>query len=156
MIISTLLSFFGGTAFRMVWGEISSWITARQDHKFEIERMQAQEAINAADHSRNLEAMKVQAELKIEVITQQGDVDISKIDAESFGRGVEGLSKLSGFKPVDAWKASIQPALATMIMFLLVKHYAKAGWVMDEHGWELAGGVLGLFIADRMLFRRGK
>ena len=41
-MISALLSFFGGTAFRMIWGELSAWLNKRQDHQHEIERLRLQ------------------------------------------------------------------------------------------------------------------
>ena len=37
-MISALVSFLGGSVFRMLWGEISAWLTKAQDHKHEIER----------------------------------------------------------------------------------------------------------------------
>ena len=30
-MITTLISFFGGSVFRMLWGEISTYLTAKQD-----------------------------------------------------------------------------------------------------------------------------
>ena len=41
--MSALISFLGGSAFRMVWGEVSSYFNKRQDHQHEMERMKAQE-----------------------------------------------------------------------------------------------------------------
>ena len=56
-MLSALLSFFGGTAFRMLWGEVSAYLNKKQDHAFEIERMRLQEQFDAAQHARNLEAL---------------------------------------------------------------------------------------------------
>jgi len=155
-IIKGVMGFLGGTTFRMVWGEVSAMLTARQDHKHEMDRMRLQGDLDAAAHERNLAAQRLQAELGIKVIQVQSDADLSKLDAESFRAGVEGLSKSSGFSLIDAWKSAIQPALATMMMVMLALHYDSKGWVLDDKGWELAGAVLGLFVADRLLFKRGK
>lgn len=151
-----VMGFLGGTTFRMVWGEISSMLTARQEHKHELERMRLQGDLDAAAHERNLAAQRLQADLGIKVIQVQSEADLGKLEAEAFKAGVEGLSKLSGFNLIDAWKSAIQPALATMMMVMLAMHYHSKGWVLDDKGWELAGAILGLFVADRLLFRRGK
>jgi hypothetical protein len=34
-VITTILSFLGGSVFRMLWGEISSWMNKQQDHAHE-------------------------------------------------------------------------------------------------------------------------
>lgn len=39
MILSALLSFLGGSAFRMIWGELSSFLNKTTDHAHEIERL---------------------------------------------------------------------------------------------------------------------
>lgn len=155
-MFSSIITFLGGSAFRMLWGELSSWLTARQAHAQEIERLKLQAELDAAQHARNLEAIKVQADLGVQTIRVQGEADLSRIDAESFGRGVEALGKPSGIGWVDAWKSLIQPLLATAMLALVALHYHGTGWKLDERGWELAGAVFGLFLADRMLFRRGK
>ena len=38
----------------------------------------------------------------------------------------------------------------------MVLHFYRAGWVLDEQGWALVGAVLGIYVADRTLFKRGK
>jgi hypothetical protein len=58
-VISALVSFLGGSIFRTIWGELSVWITARQDHAHEIERMRLQGDLDAAAHARNLDAIRV-------------------------------------------------------------------------------------------------
>lgn len=155
-ILSAVPAFFGGTAFRVVWGELSSWFTAKQDHQHEMERMRLQDQLDANQHARNLESIKVQADLKVQVIRVKAEADLDKIDAETFGKGASALNQSTGFKFIDAWKSAIQAALATEIMVLLALHYHRANWTLDERGWELAGAVLGLFLADRLLFRRSK
>jgi hypothetical protein len=155
-IAKGVFGFFGGSTFRMIWGEASSWITAKQDHKFELERMTLQGKLDSDQHERNLAAQRLQAELGVKVIHVQGEVDLAKLDAENFGKGVDNLGKPSGFKFIDGWKSAIQPALATVAMFMLMKHFQAIGWKLDDRGWELCGAVLGLFVADRLLFKRGK
>ncbi len=155
-MFSTLISFLGGSVFRMIWGEVSSWWTARQDHKHEIERMRLQGELDAAQHGRNLEAIKVQAELGVKTIQVQAEADIGRIDADMFSRAVESTGRGTGITWVDAWNGVIRPLLATECMVLVSLHFYSKGWVLDDRGWELAGAALGIFVADRVLFRRGK
>lgn len=155
-MLSTLISFLGGSVFRMIWGEVSAWLTSRQDHKHEIERMRLQAELDAAQHLRMQETVRLQAELGVKTIQVQGEADLSKIDADVFGRGVESIGQKTGYALVDIWKGLVQPVLATICIILVVLNFHEKGWVLDERGWELCGAVLGLFVADRLLFRRGK
>ena len=67
-MITALLSFLGGNVFRMIFGEIISYLGKRQDHSQEIERMRLQADFDAAQHARNQEAIMAQAELGIKTI----------------------------------------------------------------------------------------
>jgi len=156
MILGTILSFFGGSAFRMLWGEISSWLTKRQDHAHELELLRAQAQIAADQHARNLEAIRVQAELGVQTIRVQAEGDVSKLDAAAFNTAVELTGKSTGIWLVDLWNGVIRPALATMCAALVALHFYRANWVLDENGWALVGAVLGIYVADRTLFKRGK
>lgn len=154
-MITTLISFFGGSAFRMLWGEISTWMTAKQDHSFEIQRMELQARIDAEQHARNLEAIRVQADLGVKTIQVQGEADLGRLDATMFQTGVELTGKSSGNWFIDAWNGGIRPALATVSMGLVVaSEFALIH--MSENGWALAGSALGIYVADRTLFKRGK
>lgn len=154
--MGALVSFLGGSVFRMIWGEVSAWFTAKQEHAHEMDRMELQGRLDAAQHERSQEAIKLQAELGVQTIRVQGEVDLDKIDAESFGKGVELTGKSTGVKFIDAWNAGIRAALATECMVLISLFYYQNDWKLDANGWELAGAALGIFIADRQLFRRGK
>lgn len=155
-MFGALFSFLGGSVFRMIWGEVSSAWTKYQDHKHELELLKIQSDIDAARHARELESIKVQAELGVQAIRVQGEARALELDLENFGKGVELTGAVTGFKWVDAWNASIRAALATEMMVLVTLHYYGLGWKLDGNGWELAGAILGLYTADRMLFRRGK
>lgn len=155
-MFSALFSFLGGSVFRMIWGEVSSAWTKFQDHKHELAMLEVQGKLESEKHARELESIRLQADLKVEVIRVQGEARALELDLQAFGKGVELTSSSTGFKMVDAWNASIRAALATGVMILIGLHYYHAGWKLDDRGWELAGAILGLYTADRMLFRRGK
>ena len=70
-MITALLSFLGGNVFRLVFGEVISYLNKKQDHAQEIERMRFQAEVDAAQHVRNLEAIKTQADLGVKTIQVQ-------------------------------------------------------------------------------------
>lgn len=155
MLLTTLLSFFGGSTFRMLWGEISSWLTTQQDHTHEIERMRLQGGLDAAQHARNMESIKVQAELGVKEIRVKAEAALDALDAENFGKAVELTGKTVGVWFVDAWNAAIRPGLATVSIGLICFDAFKV-IAMSENAWGLAGAALGIYVADRTLFKRGK
>jgi hypothetical protein len=155
-MLSALLSFFGGTAFRMLWGEISAFFTKRQEHSQELARMKLQGELDAAQHSRNMEAITIQAQLGVQTIRVQADADVARIDADAFSKGVELTGKTTGIWIVDLWNGVIRPLTASICLFLWVRHVAHHGWVLDEQGWSILGAALGLYLADRTLTKRGK
>lgn len=154
--MGAIISFLGGSVFRMIWGEVSSWWTARQDHNHEIERLRLQGELDSAAHGRNMESIKVQAELGVKTIQVQGEVELTHLDAEIFRAGVEMTGKSTGFAIVDIWNGIVRPMLATECMLLWSLHLYRNNWTLDEQGWSLVGAALGIFVADRSLLKRGK
>jgi hypothetical protein len=155
-MFAAVLSFLGGSAFRMIWGEVSAFLTARQEHEHELDRMRLQGELDAAAHVRQLETIKAQHDMGVELIRVQSDADLSRIDADAFGRAVDLTGKLTGFALVDVWNGVIRPALATVCTALVVLHFYRHNWTLDDQGWGLVGASLGVFVADRTLFKRGK
>lgn len=155
-MLSTLFSFLGGAAFRMIWGEISAYLTKRQDQKMEIERMRLQGELDAAQHARNMEAIKIQADLKVQVIRTQAEGAVTTAEADAWRQAVADIGKQTGIWFVDAWNGTIRPMLATICVFLWVRHLGEAGWKLDQNSWDLIAATLGLYVADRSLFKRGK
>ena len=155
-VIATLLSFLGGNAFRLLWGEVSAAWTKYQDHKHEIHLLEIQARMEAARHSQQLESIRVQAELGVQTIRVQGEADISRAEADAFTAAVQATATPTGISWVDAWNGSIRPALATICGVLWVLHVVRSGGVLDEQGWALLGAILGIYVADRTLTKRGK
>ncbi len=155
-MLTTLISFLGGTAFRMLWGEISSWLTARQQHGQEMDRMRLQGELDAAQHGRTQEAIRLQAELGVQTIRVQGEADIGRIEADGWRAAVESIGRPTGIWLVDLWNGVIRPLTASICLFLWVRHVSIAGWVLDDQGWAILGAALGLYLADRTLTKRGK
>ena len=154
--MGALVSFLGGSAFRMVWGEISAWYTAKQEHQHELDRMEIQEKIDAAQHARNMIAIKTQAELGVKTIQVQAEADSDRADATAFAQAVGDVGKQTGIKLIDIWNGIIRPWLATMATIMVIVQFAQHGFIMDEWDKELVGAILGIYVADRSLAHRGK
>lgn len=155
-----VMSFFGGAAFRMVWGELASWWTKRQDHAQEMERMRLQGQLEADQHARNLEAQRLQADLGIKVIEAQTAGAVSTIEAEGWLEAVKATGRKVGIRFVDGWNAVMRPAIATWGVVMLT---VQEGAVLLGHAYRLsdvtvnvACGAIGIFIAARDLQKRGK
>lgn len=155
-MISALLSFLGGSIFRAIWGEVSAWMNKRQDHEHELERIKLQESIDAAQHARQLESIKTQADMGIKTIQVQAEAAVSQIESDAWGKVVEGTTKAIGIWFIDAWNGIIRPLVATWAIVMITVNFAQKGWLLDDNGWMLASAALGLYLADRTLFKRGK
>jgi hypothetical protein len=155
-MISAILSFLGGSAFRLIWGEVSHWLTKRQEHRFEIERLKLQGDLEAAQHARNLEAIRVQAELGVKTIQVQAEADLSKLDVQAWSQAVADVGKQTGIRFLDIWNGSIRPLLATVAITVVVFEFVRNGFALTDWDRELVGAILGIYVADRTLAKRGK
>jgi len=155
-MFSGLIAFLGGSAFRMIWGEFSAWLTARQDHVHEIDRMRLQGDLDAAQHVRNMEVIKVQADLGVKTIEAQAEADLDRIAGGAWSALVESTTKMTGIWFIDVWNQSIRPMLATLAIGVVVAEIAMNGFALSEWDRELVAAILGIYTADRSLSKRGK
>ena len=155
-MIEALFSFLGGSVFRMVWGEVSAWYNKRQDHAFEIERLRLQGDLDAAQHIRTQEMLRLQNELGIQMVEAKAEADIGVEEAEAFTKAMQNAFKPTGWAFVDVWNGVIRPAAATIALALWILKLNSQNWLMQEWDITLAGTVLGVFFADRSLGKRGK
>jgi hypothetical protein len=153
--MSALLSFLGGSAFRMIWGEVSAFVTKAQDHKHEKELLTLQQQAEASAHARNLENLKLQSDLGIKkvYVEHQAAVDEGELDAWIAASKSTGTN--TGVAWIDGWNQSIRPGVATIAIFAMVTEIALLGSLTDWHK-EVFSAALGLFLADRSLTKRGK
>lgn len=151
-----LASFLGGSAFRMIWGEVSAYFTRRQEHAQEIERMRLQAELDAQAHARHLDAIRQQADLGIRVIEAQRDADIDRVEAGAWETLVASTTKSTGIAWLDAWNKSIRPLLATVAIAVIVAEVIQNGFVLSTWDRELVAAILGIYVADRSLLNRGK
>lgn len=151
-----ILSFLGGNAFRLIFGEVISYFNKKQEHTLELERMRLQGDLEAAQHSRNLESLRLQSELGVKVIEAQRDADLDRVDAGAWATAVAAVGQQTGIRFLDLWNGSIRPALATLAMLVIVFEVIQNGFVLSDWDRELIGAILGIYVADRSLARRGK
>lgn len=154
-MLEALLSFLGGSVFRMIWGEVSHWVTKNQDHAHELERMRLQGDLDAAQHSRNLEAIKLQADMGVQVIRAQAEAAIGEVEANGWLEAVKATATKVGIAWVDAWNAVIRPGVATWAIAMITCSEFKL-ITLSEFAAAVCSAALGIFLADRNLAKRGK
>jgi hypothetical protein len=154
-MITSILSFLGGSVFRMLWGEISAWLTKAQDHKHELDRMNLQAELDRGQHERQLESLKVQAALGVKTIQVQAEAAISELETQGWLEAVKGTTKTIGIAWVDGWNAVIRPGVATWAIIMIT--LGEFGvMVLSEDTLAVTGAALGIYLADRSLMKRGK
>jgi hypothetical protein len=156
MLLSAIIPFLGSSVFRMLWGEVSSFVTKRQEHSQEIERLRLQGELDAAQHGRNMESIRLQSELGVKEIRVKGEVAMDQVELDAWKGAVDSVGRMTGLTFIDYWNQGIRPFLATMSIVLVVLQVLHAGGVLDDWTRELASAILGLYVADRSLVKRGK
>jgi hypothetical protein len=154
-MLSAILAFLGSNFARMVWGEFSDWFTKSREHARELDRLEAQGRLEAQLHSQRMEMARFEAERGVQVIEIQGKSDLDKLDAQAFLQAVTDVRKQTGIKWVDAWNACIQPGLATWSIVMLTGECCS-WWMMSDDVRMLTGAALGIYVANRHLFKRSK
>lgn len=155
MIFSALLSFLGGSAFRMIWGELSAWLNKKQDHQHEIERLRLQADLDERAHQRRMESVRFEAEQQVKIIHVQAEAAVTQIEAEGWLEAVKATGRKVGVAWVDAWNAAIRPGVATWGVLMLSAE-AMALLTLTEGTASVIYAALGIYLADRALGKRGK
>jgi len=154
-MISAVLSFLGGSAFRMIWGEVSAWLTKRQDHAYEMDRMRLQADLDERAHGRRMESIRFEAEQQVKLIHVQAEAAVGQIEAEGWLEAVKATGRQVGVAWVDAWNSAIRPGLATWgVVMLTLEAFALAQ--ITEGTASVIFAALGIFVADRTLGKKGK
>ena len=149
----TLISFLGGSAFRLIFGSVMEWFNKKQDHQHEMEMQRLQSELEATRHTRDLERITLQSDLNVKEIVVKGDVEEQKVMADAFLAAVKGTTVQTGVWWADAWNAIIRPSGATVSLAAWVIAMAVAGFVLTEKDWTLIAAFLGVFVGDRIITR---
>lgn len=155
-MLSALFSFLGGSVFRMLWGEISAFIKAKQEHAQEMERMKLQMDLEAKRAEQDRERLKLQHDLGVKEIQVAGDVEIAKAEANAFMEAMKEANKQTGIVLVDVWNGVIRPSYATLALGLWAFKVYTQGFKMDDFDIGMLAVIAGFYFADRSLSKRGK
>src|SRR5262245_28711470 len=142
-MISAILSFLGGSAFRMIWGEVSAWMNKKLEHEQEIARMKLQEELEANKHVRQQELIKMQHELGIKEIQVAGEVAVDKEAAVAFTEAMKTAQENSGITWVDAWNKSMRPTVYSIAVLMWISSFVRAGFIPSEFDLALISTSLG-------------
>jgi hypothetical protein len=154
-MISAVLSFLGGSVFRMIWGEVSSWVNKKLEHAQEMDRMRLQADLDERAHQRRMESVRFEAEQQVKIIHVQAEAAVGQLEAEGWLEAVKATGRKVGVAWVDAWNAGIRPGLATWgIVMLTLEAFALAQ--ITEGTASVIFAALGIFVADRTLGKKGK
>lgn len=154
-MISAVLSFLGGSVFRMIWGEVSSWVNKKLEHAQEMDRMRLQGDLDERAHQRRMESVRFEAEQQVKIIHVQAEAAVGQLEAEGWLEAVKATGRKVGVAWVDAWNAGIRPGLATWgIVMLTLEAFALAQ--INEGTASVIFAALGIFVADRTLGKKGK
>lgn len=149
-MIEAMLSFLGGTAFRLIFGSVMDWLNKRQDHQNEMDLQRLQSELEAARHTRDLERIRLQSDLKVTEVKVMGDVEEQKTMADAFLEAVRATSVKTGVAFVDAWNASIRPAGASLSLVFWIGTIVSASFVLTDFDRGLIATFLGVFVGDRI------
>jgi hypothetical protein len=154
-MIEAILSFLGGSTLRMVWGEVSAYLTRKQDHQHEVERMKLQADLDAGQHARTLSSLRLQGELGVKTIEVQSEGAVDQLEAQGWLEAVKATGRATGVRWVDAWNSAIRPGVATWGIVMLTAEAMRLLVVTDGTA-SVVYAFLGIFAADRSLGKRGK
>lgn len=155
-MLGALFSFLGGSFFRSVWGEIASYIQKKQDHEHEQAMLRLQAELDDKRHQREMDRLKLQSDLGVKEIQIAGDIAMGKTEMDAWLDAVKSVGRTTGIKFLDIWNGSIRPLLATLAIAVVVFEIGKNGFVLNDWDRELVAAILGIYVADRSLQKRGK
>ena len=154
-MLSGILSFFGGTAFRWLVGELIGWAKARDEHKAEMERMRLQIDLERERATLQRAAAQQAADLGVQIIEAQSEAAAEAAAALAHLRAVEGVNQAAERTDwIGAWNACIRPFLATVGILLLVgQALAPSVFMLSAVVLDLIFAVLGVFVGERIRHR---
>jgi len=155
-MISALLSFLGGSVFRMIGGEVASFVQKRQDHSHEQEMLRLQAELEDRRAERQEKTIQLQHTLGVKTIQVQGDVEMAKAEYQAFVEAMKSANTKTGVKWVDGWNGCVRPSFATVCLAIWVLKVWTQGFKADEFDMSLLAVIVGFYFANRELAKRGK
>ena len=155
-MLSALFSFLGGSVFRMIWGEVASFVQKKQDHQHEQEMLRLQSELDDKRAERQEKTIQLQHTLGIEQIQIAGDVEMAKEEYKAFTEAMKAANAKTGIVFVDAWNGCVRPTFATICILIWSLKVWNQGFVADEFDMSLLAPIAGFYFANRELAKRGK
>lgn len=149
-MFTALITLLGSAGARLFIGQLFDFVTKWQDQRNELQRLKLQGELDAAQHARNLEAQRLQADLGIKVIEAQTVAAVNEAEAAAFVEAVKATGKATGVRFIDGWNGAIRPTLASVAIVLWMVSLAQRGFALDDWDRAIMGSVLGLFIGGRI------
>jgi len=131
-MLAALFSFLGGSVFRMIWGEVSSFINKKQDHEQELALAKLQSQLEGDRHTRDLERLKLQSDLGVKEITVMGDMEVQKKEADAFIEAIRAAAVPVGMPQQINRTRLIEAVITAMV----------SGAMISAMGYYLAFPVL--------------
>lgn len=155
--MSAILSFLGGSAFRLIWSQVAEYLNKKQEHSQEVERMTLQANLDDNRHKNDCERIRLQSELGVKEIMVSADAEVNKLEAAAFMEAMKNaIPPPTGIQWVDAWNNIIRPMGATLGYILVLGELITLNWVMNDWHQSLVGTMLGFFFASRELAKGRK
>lgn len=146
-----LFSFFGGTAFRWLVGEVVGFFKAKQEHEHEMALMQLNFSQDKERHQWQQEAIAAQAAAGVKVLEAQAEATARGAADQMMLTAMEQIGRPSGVAWIDGFNAFIRPELAQVSIFLLAGHAIWPDVVrLEGVVLEVVCAVLGLFVGGRI------
>lgn len=148
--MTALLSFLGSAVFRWLLEKVFQITERKQDHAQEIERMRVQAEVDAAQHLRNLEMLRIQSELKLDLLQEEHRGAVEAADGEAFIASIK-AAQPSGIRWIDGWNATIRPLVSTVCVGLWALTLIERNFVPNEFDLAMIGAVIGWHFGTRSL-----
>jgi len=155
--MSALLSFLGGSAFRLIWSQFAEYFNKRQEHAQELDRLTLEGELSKQRHEQDCERVRLQSELGVKEILVSAGAEVDKLEAVAFLEAMKNaVPPPTGIAWVDAWNNIIRPVGATLGYFLVFMELLTVNFVMGDWHRALVGTMLGFFFASRELAKGRK
>jgi hypothetical protein len=154
-MLTALFTFLGSAGLRLFVGKLFDAFDKWQDQRNELARLKLQNELDAAQHERNLAAVRLQAEMGVKVIEAQTVSHVTSAEADAFVEAVKATGQRTGIQWVDVWNGVIRPLLASVCIALWVSSMAHRGFALDEWDRSLMGLALGVFVGGRISAKGG-
>jgi hypothetical protein len=149
-----VFGFIGSAAFRVIFDRVFAYVDKRQDHKYELERMERQTEIDLklADVRAKYAAQEADVRLRALQAQYAGAADLASIEAKI--EGLRDATSSTGIHWVDAVVKMVRPSITAWIWILFGLACIRNGMQFGAEERELLGMITGFWFAERWMTKR--